>query len=73
MTPHENSLFAISLITRSTGTLVKRLVTSKLTNFASLVGLSSFILHSSSKLLSRSKLIFWNLVGSLTIEYKFLM
>ena len=43
-TSHENSLFAISSITRSTGTLVKRLVTSKLTNFESLVGLSSLIL-----------------------------
>ena len=44
MTSYENNLFAISSITRSTGTLVKRLAISKLTSFASFVGLSSLIL-----------------------------
>ena len=43
-TSHENNLFTISFITRSTGTLVKRLVTLKVTSFTSFVGLCSLIL-----------------------------
>ena len=43
-TLNENNLFAISSVTRSTGMLVKRLVISKRTNFASFLGFSSLIL-----------------------------
>ena len=43
-TLHENNLFAILSITTSTEMLVKTLVTLKLTNFVSFVGVSSLIL-----------------------------